>query len=103
MKIIELKTPLGNAMVGSIVNDKNYSNYRNKWNEIYPNNVCLSETCCYIKATEEQLKQLNFLYNNIRYITEIKFDPENNKFEVMSNNDIVLEIVSREYSIRNKE
>ena len=100
IEIIELKTPFGNAKIGDLINDENRVKFWEKFNEVYPN---IYEKDAIIKSpTEEQSKELSELNDKLRVVTEIIFWSNLNKFEIMSGNEIIWEIVSNEYSVRSK-
>jgi len=101
IEIIELKTPFGNVKIGDLINDENREKFWKKFNEIYPD--IYGENAIIKSPTEEQSRQLSELNDKLRVVTEIRFwQHSSNKFEIMSGDEVVWEIVSNEYSVRSK-
>ena len=101
MTILRIKTPFAEYKLGDRITDENskafWEQYEKAFTEGYEGNVY---TCT---QHSEEFPLLDELRNKLKFVSEIKFYPEENKFEIFADGDIVSTIVSSEYFIENKK
>jgi hypothetical protein len=101
MNILRIKTPFAEIKLGDDIIDENSSAFWAKVNELYPN--IFEENAIITTPAKEELDKLQMLQDKMKKVTEIKFYPEENKFEIIAKDEIVQIISSNEYFIENKK
>jgi hypothetical protein len=101
MEILRVKTNFAQYKLGDVIKDENYIAYCEQDKKI--NTVGSQGNLTVYTHHPEEFPFLVELSDKLKYVTKINFYPEENKFEIMSDDDIMATIVSTEYFIENKK
>jgi hypothetical protein len=101
MDIQKLETKkFGKFNVGDIIINEKYNKINQEFSDWYNKHHNPKDDSFYIPKGEEfYIKDVNGAFDRV---TKIVFYPEDNKFEIMNNNEIVYTIISSEYLIKHQ-
>ena len=102
INVKSIKTPYGNFYVGQPILNQKYNELEKKYDEYMKKRGWTKRDDSFVAYNGYVIGGEPFLIKDgdVDIINEIIFYPEINKFEIISNEKIIQEIISQEYSVK---